>query len=274
MSDIINANSCPTCSHVAKSSFSLIRHFRRAHGGDKATLYMALNSIDTWPTCACGCGERVNFFCKHGFGTYRRGHINRVRNSWGHNKDALAKSIAKRSKMWKDGTLRPWTLGLSKETDERIASLSKKCSEMIRANAVEIRKRSERMRKHRLDGTVPTLYGPDASQWKGGVNKVSLRCYANGRLYRMWKLPILRRAEFKCERCDNQKHLHIHHNDEHMAEIVLKFKTLFQYDESTCNEDMKQKVIDAIVDYHIDNSVSGVVLCKECHRKEHASLNF
>ena len=33
-------------------------------------------------------------------------------------------------------------------------------------------------------------------------------------------------------------------------------------------------IADAVVDYHINNHVSGITLCGRCHEEKHPSLNF
>lgn len=38
--------------------------------------------------------------------------------------------------------------------------------------------------------------------------------------------------------------------------------------------DVKKRITDKILEYHIKNKVSGITLCKECHNKVHPSLNF
>ena len=43
------------------------------------------------------------------------------------------------------------------------------------------------------------------------------------------------------------------------------------------NEEMqllKMKIADEVAQYHIGNKVSGKVLCKSCHKKEHEKYNF
>ena len=55
-----------------------------------------------------------------------------------------------------------------------------------------------------------------------------------------------------------KKNLEVHHDKETMAEIIDKFKS----DSLT-----KEQIVESIVKYHIENNVSGITLCKECHRK-------
>jgi hypothetical protein len=35
---------------------------------------------------------------------------------------------------------------------------------------------------------------------------------------------------------------------------------------------MKDQIAKAVAQYHVENNISGVVLCSKCHKKEHAQL--
>lgn len=219
------------------------------------------------PKCACGCGEETRWNGMR-YSKYRPSHHIRVKNPWGHNPKVLQKSIETRRKNWKDGKYTPWCKGKTKETDVRLKECGKKISEKF---TEEKRKEySERMRKMRLNGTMVTLYGPDSSQWKGGISEINNISRSSKRLYDEWKYPILIRDGFKCVECGSSNRLHIHHNQESMSEIVKKHIV----DEEPKEFELKKSIADKIVDYHITNKVSGITLCNECHNKLHPSLNF
>jgi len=38
--------------------------------------------------------------------------------------------------------------------------------------------------------------------------------------------------------------------------------------------EIKKIISDTVVDYHINNKVSGITLCHKCHNELHPSLNF
>ena len=124
------------------------------------------------------------------------------------------------------------------------------------------------------DGNLYALYGPDHPNWKGGTSALNASVNADNRLYHLWKFPKLSAANFQCTRCNSSKDLCVHHDKEHMSTIIHKIKGELHYDASTSNHDLKRVVIEKIVDYHLQNDTSGVVLCYSCHEQEHASLNF
>ena len=93
---------------------------------------------------------------------------------------------------------------------------------------------------------------------------------------------------FKCTKCGKQGNgggiLQVHHDKERFSEIVNSHaEKLNWYQElqdagyDLTNDNiilLKTKISEAVMDYHIKNDVSGIVLCKFCHKKEHKSYNF
>jgi len=211
---------------------------------------------------------------QHGFYDFVRGHHIRIHNPWGHNPEALRKSHATTKKLYEDGLIHSWKKGLTKDTDERVAAIGRKASETINNNVSELERRSKMMRKLRLDGTIPTLYGKEHSQWKGGTSSLSGLCHSNNRLYNEWKFPKLKNANFRCEQCSSTDNLCVHHDGERMADIVRKISIENDYKGTDEEYDVKLTISELVTQYHIDNDVSGVVLCEECHKKIHPSLNF
>ncbi len=201
--------------------------------------------------CKCGCGDTVK-------NEWVRGHVARVHNNWGHNLKAIENSANTRREQYKNGERKVWNDGLTIE-DERVANNGKQVSKAFTQDRKD--RYSKIMKKNRLDGTVPTLYGKDSSQWQGGTSPLSARVYASNRLYSDWKFPILKKAEFKCEECGDNKNLHVHHDKERMADILKSFVK-------------DENPVEKVVDYHIYSKVSGVVLCKIHHIEQHPSLNF
>jgi hypothetical protein len=235
------------------------------------------------PTCKCGCGESVKFLdAGRGFREYKRGHVSRVHNNFQTEK-SIKNSQATRKRLWSEGKLESWNKGLTKETDERVRLNGIASSEGILNNPEEVRKRSERFRANRLSGVVRTLYGPEHSQWKGGVSPLSSQCGANHRLYHEWKFPILKAAEFKCENCGATSKLEVHHDKIRWSAIVhliAKQNGWFGNVTSSISGDdpdrqaLKERISELIVDYHVQNKISGKVLCKACHKALHHSHNF
>ncbi len=201
--------------------------------------------------CKCGCGDTVK-------NEWSKGHYSRVHNNWGHNLKAIENSANTRREQYKNGERKVWNDGLTIE-DERVANNGKQVSKAFTQDRKD--RYSKIMKKNRLDGTVPTLYGKDSSRWQGGTSPLSARVYASNRLYSDWKFPILKKAEFKCEECGDNKNLHVHHDKERMADILKSFVK-------------DENPVEKVVDYHIYSKVSGVVLCKIHHIEQHPSLNF
>lgn len=282
---------CPICDFINDNILYVSLHFRMAHNKTSKELYVLLNCENQQePTCKCGCGNSVKFLTiRTGFREYVRGHASRVNNNWGHNKEAQNKSIAKRRKMIKDGSFKPfalketglpWNLGLTAETDQRIAKLVK--SNM--SNEAEIKKKSERMRIGRSNGTIRTVRGEESGNWKGGYSPLVATCATNRKFYNNWKYPILKKHNFSCSGCGTSNgKLQVHHDKEMMHEIVRKVADANKWPErlslpvnSNTEElyELKLKIANEVAEYHITNNVSGIPLCKECHRIEHNNLNF
>jgi hypothetical protein len=280
---------CPICFVEYSSSISLSIHYRSIHKKTAKELFVELYCNGVEPTCKCGCGSAVRYLSiEAGFTDYVRGHASRVNNNWGHNKKARENSLETRREMLQEGTWKPfvsietgehWGKGLTKETDPRIA----KMSESIKSNSEEIERRSKRMRTNRFNGIIPTLSNERHSQWKGGIS--CLRAITYSRLYREWKRPKLEKAGFKCQLCESAKHLEVHHDEESFASILNRLAIEFSWKTTTwCvdpkwqsdsqYQETKSLIADAVADYHIKNNVSGIVLCEECHKKQHNKHNL
>lgn len=255
-----------------KSYDSLRKHVGRIHKVDSTTFYVEFYLDGKWPTCQCGCENRTKW-SHHlkGFRMYSAGHQSRVSNNWGHNKSALKKSLETRIKRFDSGELTTWNSGLTKHSDKRLENQGITISNTIKSNPIELKRRADSMSKNRKNGTVPTLYGPQSSQWKGGISEVNNIARSDKRLYDEWKYPILVRDGFKCVECGNSGSLHVHHNKETMSEIVKKHVVDNGF---VMSFDLKKCIAGKIVDYHIQQNVSGVTLCGDCHQKFHPSLNF
>ena len=202
--------------------------------------------------CKCGCGDTVK-------NEWSKGHYSRVHNNWGHNSKSIENSAKTRREQYKNGERKVWNDGLTIE-DERV---KENCKNLVKWNTSNKAKKvkSSNMKKQWESGNLKVLYGKDSSQWQGGTSPLSARVYASNKLYKEWKYPILKKAGFKCKECGSSKDLHIHHNKEMMNEILKKFTG-------------KSNPVKKVVDYHVHNKISGVVLCYKHHKKQHPSLNF
>lgn len=218
------------------------------------------------PTCVCGCGKETEFYTlQRGFNSYVKGHNARVHNGWGHNPKAHEKSRQTQIEMWKRGELKSWREGLSPD-DPRNAKLIQKMTTTIRANKSLLKQKSEAMKGYWTDGRIVPLKGKDHSQWKGGVSALQPLCRSY--VFRAWSFPKMKVAGFKCTVCQAPgPGLEVHHDKERFAEILQKAISAL----GEPGEDFNKKVAFAewVTDYHLENDVSGVVLCERCHDEEH-----
>ena len=255
---------CPECDKQYELA-SLQKHCKKSHKIESKTLYIRLFCNDKEPTCKCGCGEAVKYHTiVVGFSEYAWGHATRVSNNWGHNKNALDKSHDFRRQQIKDGTWVPWNKGETKTSNKSIAAYANGIS-----NSFTDEKRarySSMLRKNRLSRVVPNLTGPNHPNWNGGVSSVQSLCRSH--LHRPWVYPKLVAAGFKCKKCMSSKDLQVHHDQERFCDIARMHCVQFGYDGADDFE-TKCKIAEAVTQYHIDNQVSGVVLCEACHDSEH-----
>jgi hypothetical protein len=260
---------CKRCNKEFDNYVSLRKHSSRVHKIKSSDFYVEFYLNGEHPTCKCGCGEQTTWFNGE-FREYKKGHIARIHNNWGHNQKAINKSAETRRNQYANGEREPWCKGLTKETDKRIRNLAKKASNTINSNPDELKRRSNNMRKNRLNGTIPTLYGKSSSQWNGGSSSINMLIRNDKRLYENWIYPILKRDEFKCVDCNSTKQLEVHHNDKTMADIISEF--VDKSKEYTFDE--KKSIVSDVIQYHTLENVSGVTLCKNCHTKLHPSYNI
>lgn len=261
---------CKVCKKEFDGLDGLRRHNSRVHKISSQNTYDEYVLDNIIPTCKCGCGEIPSFNSfTHGYRTYMYGHLPRVVNNWGHNKKAQEKSAETRRQQYASGERVGWCNGLTMETDDRVRKLAEKTKATINSDSVELKRRSDQMREHRLNGTVPTRWGKDSANWKGGTSSINNLVRANKRLYTEWIYPILKRDNFKCTECGSIVKLEVHHTDEQMSDILHKL--VDKTDNFTFDE--KREKMNEIIDYHIDNNVQGKTLCNECHKQLHPSYN-
>lgn len=236
------------------------------HGIKSSDFYVEFYLNGEHPTCKCGCGENVTWFNGE-FREYVKGHYSRVHNNWGHNQSAIDKSAKTRRQQYARGERITWNAGLTKEIDSRVRrngiNKAKSFTDEMKL------KYSTRMRRYRLDGTIPTLTGKKHPRWKGGTSPINNMVRSDKRLYENWIYPILNRDGFKCTDCGSTDKLEVHHNDKKMADIISEF--VDKSKEYTFDE--KKLIVDGVLKYHTIENVSGVTLCKECHTKLHPSYN-
>lgn len=257
---------CPRCDFTHQNLNSLRIHWQKSHNLSSIELRVALFGR---PTCECGCSGETHFkSLQLGFARFVNSHNNRVQNNWGHNKKALDKSLVTRQGMWERGKITNPYKGLTKHVDERLLVRGTKIASTF---DVEKRKRySATLRKNRLNGTVPTLRGKNHSRWKGGSS--ALQPLVRSRVFHVWSYQKLRASAFTCQDCGSQKDLEVHHDKERFADILQKALIVFgEVNESDFQK--KSDLADWVAQYHIDNNVSGVVLCVKCHDLIHQRVS-
>lgn len=259
---------CKQCKQEFETLDKLRRHSSRVHKISSQETYNEYVLNNNIPTCKCGCGEISNFISfTHGYKEWIRGHIARVENNWGHNQTAIDNSSETRREQFKNGDRKVWNDGLTIETDERVAEYGKNVSTAFTPKRKK--EYSKRLRENRLDGIVPTRWGIQSANWKGGTSPINSMIRSNRRLYTDWIYPILIEQGFTCQDCNSTKKLEVHHDKETMSEIIKKFVN--KEDEYTFDE--KREIMNKVIDYHKENQVSGKTLCNECHKKLHPSYN-
>lgn len=234
-------------------------------------LYIELFMDGKTPACACGCGQTITKFwdIEKGYSRFVRGHHSRVKNNWGHNKEAQQKSQHTRRAMHDQGKIRIWNKGKTKESDERIAAQGQRCSHTLKTDPVCQKQRSEHMTKQWMTGSLVALTGADHLQWKGGVS--ALQPFVRSHLFRAWSRPIMERDGFTCRVCGKQSDLCVHHDRERFSAVLQKAMERFCVDDaSQMTFEQKSELCLWVVDYHLDNNVSGLTLCEQCHQREHA----
>lgn len=145
---------CPTCGVKFKSYTAVSLHFRSQHGTSaQLKEVMRQRLLDEKhggiePTCQCGYGTVPKYYDhSKGYAEFIRGHAARVKNNWGHNKEAQEKSQETRRQMHERGEIRIWNRGKTKEDDPRIVAYGRTQSENFTNERRE--ERSRRMTKKR-----------------------------------------------------------------------------------------------------------------------------
>jgi hypothetical protein len=260
---------CKHCKKELKSLDALRIHSSKVHKLSSQQIYDEYFLNGERPKCKCGCVEDVPFITlQKGYREWIRGHKARVQNNWGHNSLAIEKSANTRREQFKNKERQVWNIGLTKKTDERVKSNG---DSIKRSFTIERKEEySKIMRNNRLNGIIPTKWGIESPNWKGGTSSINNLVRANKRLYTDWIYPILVRDGFKCVKCKSTKKLEVHHDKETMSEILSEFVDK----ECEYTFDEKRYIMNKVIDYHVSNDISGETLCLKCHSKLHPSYNL
>jgi hypothetical protein len=254
---------CPVCNSYETPKLDSLRiHCQKRHDLPTRQLYSMLFLPEgKEPTCACGCGEPTKFLTlQKGFSEYVLGHAARVNNNWGHNKEALQKSLQKRRDegLWSRD---PWNRGKTKENDPEFAAIAEKA---YGSHKEKIRK-SNKMKQQWEEGVITSLFGSSHPQWRGGTS--ALQPLVRSRLHHYWVYPKLKEGGFKCSACDSRSNLEVHHSEERFATIL--HKAIVELGEPGEDFEKKSLIAEWVTDYHISKNIPGVVLCDSCHDQTH-----
>lgn len=126
---------CPKCDANFGQEVRLLRHLTDVHDiADHLVFYVETHCNDIHPTCSCSseCDVKLHWLgWKKGFvSKYARGH-NACVDSVYLNKKRQQEFVAKRIEGYESGRLKVWNDGLTKETDERVATASEKISNTL-----------------------------------------------------------------------------------------------------------------------------------------------
>lgn len=198
--------------------------------------------------CLCGCGSDVK-------SQWVRGHHSRV-NNISKRSDVKEKRRQKMQKWHDSGEWKPWNRGVSDErTKLNGTAVAKARGESWKTNS------GNSLRKNRK-----TFSGKDHYNWKGGTSTLVNMLRNDYDFYKFWKYPILLRNQFKCQDCNQTGNLHVHHDKQLMCEIVKKH---LSENKDDLTYERKKDIAHKIIQYHVDFNVSGISLCKSCHKKRH-----
>lgn len=161
---------CPYCEKEF-IRYSLLRsHARRIHNILNEELYITVYLNGVWPTCGCGCGEKLRWGNKQGgvgFGKYIEGHGVRVNNPY-QLPHVVEKSKATRKKMWENGELHIWCEGLSIETNESLQKMAQKTKEN-KGRALKISKALKGVAKSKEHAAKSSAFIKE--YWKNPINR-------------------------------------------------------------------------------------------------------
>lgn len=246
---------CLICDNdISKNHFP--QHLKKNHSISKSDYKLKFNLQNY---CACGCEAKIKDGLK-----WAKGHHQRVNNI--SKRPDIREKRRKKMQEWHDsGEWQPWNKGISdertrKNSDAMLKTRSK--NEVWRKNASDNLKK---IRKKYLG------FGPKSPNWKGGTSPIHALIRADHTFYTEWKYPILKRDNFSCTVCSSTMSLEVHHDKEQMSEVLRKFVSKT---DSERDWKEKRKVVEQVIEYHLDTQVSGVTLCKACHKNLHESYNF
>jgi cytochrome c553 len=280
----IGSAECPVCSLKFKNNRSVVIHKNKSHPTLSAEQFHELlypESANVDRVCQCGCGQIISTYNYHNGIRFKKNHHMRI-DAYKNKLKLTSKteqSLNKLSETMKEqyasGERKVWCEGLTKDSDERLLKSAESIKESVDdARRMEL---SETMKDAWLSGKITSHKNENHYNWHGGKAGLAEYCRHNGTLYKQWKYPILLRDDFKCVKCGNVNDLQVHHDNISFSDILdisikqldwreAKYDSVEQTDATVL--DLKAKIADQVAQYHVDNNISGVTLCSECHKLE------
>jgi very-short-patch-repair endonuclease len=104
---------CSRCNKEYNSYNGLAKHATRTHKVTPADLQVEVYHNNTWPTCACGCGEKLEFGTSTPgkFAKYKGLHFQKTREGGFQTKEGLEKSAQTRRERFASGEIEQWNKG-------------------------------------------------------------------------------------------------------------------------------------------------------------------
>ena len=187
---------CKICNKEFNNYKGLQTHSNLTHKIPSATFYVNFFLDGVRPTCKCGCGEETKWLgWQSGFRDYRRGHIARIHNNWGHNQKAIDNSAISRRKQHALGNIIPWNKG--KSWDETFSK--------------------EMQARLLIASRAPAKRAKLSKALKGRIFTEEHRRKISASLTERWKCPILRNEQ-RIRRLEQ-----MHHRD-HVTSSKLEIK--------------------------------------------------
>lgn len=114
---------CSLCGDKFAYEARFNKHLNKIHTVTIDNHYVNINMSGTYPTCGCGCGEKLKFYgWFKGFQTkFVKNHNHPVQNV-----ESIQKGIATRKEGFAEGRYKVWNGGLTKENDARIVQMSER----------------------------------------------------------------------------------------------------------------------------------------------------
>lgn len=260
---------CPECEFQSKHLDSLRNHAVQIHQITSEDFYIKVKLNGVRPTCKCGCGKPTKFRgISNGFSNYVWGHASRVNNNWGHNENAFSHSLEKRREMWKNGEIKGWCSGLTKE-DPRVAALVEKMNTPERAKKISESlsgKQKSDEHKKKISENMKVYWSKEENRNKQSVRQAE--CIKNGmltkatRVHGYFEMPtkskntVYYRSLFELNAV-----VHLECDNNVISYTMEPFRIEYEYEGK-----IRNYIIDCLVEY-VDGKKVLIEFKPNCHLK-------